>query len=172
VLQGSSPAPDYSQRLDAGRKTLVVAPAASARIPAYPETSPNSRWHSHWPRGAPRGPIGVPSRRGRTKTRPRSGIAAPPPTGCELRSQVIPRRRGRSEDRRPGSPSRLVCLSIPKIGHQPGNSTATVYPMMASGDIAPLRVIRSAEEGKASLRFGKTQAVAYDSTREEVLVPN
>ena len=53
-----------------------------------------------------------------------------------------------------------------------GNSTATVYPLMASGDIAPLRVIRSAEEGKASLRFGKTQAVAYDSTREEVLVPN
>ena len=53
-----------------------------------------------------------------------------------------------------------------------GNSTATVYPLMANGDVAPLRIIRSAEEGKASLRFGKTQAVAYDSTREQILVPN
>ena len=53
-----------------------------------------------------------------------------------------------------------------------GNSTATVYPVMANGDVAPLRVIRSAEDGKRSLRFGKTQALAYDSTREQILVPN
>ena len=53
-----------------------------------------------------------------------------------------------------------------------GNSTATVYPILANGDVAPLRVIRSAEEGKQSLRFGKTQALAYDSTREQILVPN
>jgi 6-phosphogluconolactonase (cycloisomerase 2 family) len=53
-----------------------------------------------------------------------------------------------------------------------GNSTATVYPLMADGDVPPLRVIRSAEEGKQSLRFGKTQALAYDSTREQILVPN
>jgi 6-phosphogluconolactonase (cycloisomerase 2 family) len=53
-----------------------------------------------------------------------------------------------------------------------GNSSATVYPLMANGDVAPLRIIRSAEDGKVSLRFGKTQALAYDSTREEILVPN
>ena len=54
-----------------------------------------------------------------------------------------------------------------------GNSTATVYALLtATGDAAPLRIIRSAEEGKQSLRFGKTQALAYDSIREQVLVPN
>jgi len=52
-----------------------------------------------------------------------------------------------------------------------GNSTATVYSLNANGDVAPLRIIRGAEEGKMSLRFGKTQALAYDSKREEVLVP-
>ena len=53
-----------------------------------------------------------------------------------------------------------------------GTSSATVYPLMANGDVAPLRIIRSSAEGKASLRFGKTQALAYDSIREEILVPN
>lgn len=53
-----------------------------------------------------------------------------------------------------------------------GSSSATVYPLTANGDVAPLRTIRSAPLGKASLRFGKTQAVAYDSKREEILVPN
>lgn len=53
-----------------------------------------------------------------------------------------------------------------------GNSTATVYPILANGDVPPTRIIRSAEEGKQSLRFGKTQALAYDSTREQILVPN
>jgi DNA-binding beta-propeller fold protein YncE len=52
------------------------------------------------------------------------------------------------------------------------NSTATVYPLMANGDVAPVRVIRGAEDGKKSLRFGKTQALAYDSIREQILVPN
>jgi 6-phosphogluconolactonase (cycloisomerase 2 family) len=53
-----------------------------------------------------------------------------------------------------------------------GNSTATVYPLMANGNVAPLRIIRSAEENKASLRFGKTQALVYDPIREQILVPN
>jgi hypothetical protein len=43
---------------------------------------------------------------------------------------------------------------------------------MANGDVAPLRIIRSAEEDKTSLRFGKTQALVYDPIREEILVPN
>jgi hypothetical protein len=53
-----------------------------------------------------------------------------------------------------------------------GNSSATVYPLTASGDAAPLRTIRSAPRDKISLKFGKTQAVAYDSKREQILVPN
>jgi hypothetical protein len=53
-----------------------------------------------------------------------------------------------------------------------GNSTATVYPLMANGDAAPLRIIRSAPVGYKSTKFGKTEAVAYDSKRQEYLVPN
>jgi len=53
-----------------------------------------------------------------------------------------------------------------------GNSSATVYPLTANGDVAPLRVIRGADENKQSLRFGKTEALAYDSKREQLLVPN
>ena len=53
-----------------------------------------------------------------------------------------------------------------------GNSSATVYPLNADGDVAPLRIIRGAEENKQSLRFGKTEAVIYDSKREQLLVPN
>src|SRR5438093_13754995 len=53
-----------------------------------------------------------------------------------------------------------------------GNSSATVYALGANGDLAPLSMIRSAPLDKVSLKFGKTQAVAYDSKREQILVPN
>jgi hypothetical protein len=53
-----------------------------------------------------------------------------------------------------------------------GNSSATVYPLMANGNVAPLRQIRSAPQGHQSLTFGRTAAVAYDSKRQEILVPN
>ena len=53
-----------------------------------------------------------------------------------------------------------------------GNSSATVYPLMAAGDVPPLRVIRSAPESYRGLAFGRTNAVAYDPIREEILVPN
>ena len=53
-----------------------------------------------------------------------------------------------------------------------GAASATVYPLTADGDIAPLRSIRSAPEGKRALNFGRTTALAYDSKREELLVPN
>jgi hypothetical protein len=47
-----------------------------------------------------------------------------------------------------------------------------VYPLLADGDVAPLRTIRGAEENKQSLKFGKTEALAYDRKREQLLVPN
>jgi DNA-binding beta-propeller fold protein YncE len=53
-----------------------------------------------------------------------------------------------------------------------GNASATAYPLTANGNVAPLRVIRSAPEGKRSLNFGRTAAVAYDPKREQLLVPN
>ena len=53
-----------------------------------------------------------------------------------------------------------------------GNNTATVYQRTASGDTAPLRVIRSSPLDKPALMIGNPGAVAYDSNREEILVPN
>jgi 6-phosphogluconolactonase (cycloisomerase 2 family) len=53
-----------------------------------------------------------------------------------------------------------------------GNSSATVYPLTADGDVAPLRIIRSAEESKRGVNFGRTAAVTYDPIRQEILVPN
>ena len=53
-----------------------------------------------------------------------------------------------------------------------GNSSATVYPLMANGDVEPLRIIRSAEETKRGVNFGRTAAVTYDPIRQEILVPN
>ena len=53
-----------------------------------------------------------------------------------------------------------------------GNSSATCFSLTANGDAAPVRTIRSAPAGRVSLKFGKPQAVAYDSKREEYLVPN
>ena len=53
-----------------------------------------------------------------------------------------------------------------------GNASATVYPLKASGDVAPLRTIRSAPQGHLSLTFGRSAAVTYDANRQELLVPN
>lgn len=53
-----------------------------------------------------------------------------------------------------------------------GNHSATVYPVDANGDVPPLRTIRSAPQGKMALAIGNPGAVAYDSKREEILVPN
>ena len=53
-----------------------------------------------------------------------------------------------------------------------GNHSATVYPRTAAGDVAPLRTIRSAPPGKLADMIGNPGAAAYDSKREEILVPN
>ena len=53
-----------------------------------------------------------------------------------------------------------------------GNHSATVYPRTANGDIAPLRTIRSAPKGKVAMAIGNPGGVAYDSKRDEILVPN
>jgi len=53
-----------------------------------------------------------------------------------------------------------------------GNHSATVYPRTASGDVPPKRVIRAAPVGTPALQIGNPGAVAYDSKRDEILVPN
>jgi len=53
-----------------------------------------------------------------------------------------------------------------------GNSSATCYKLTATGNAEPIRKIRSAPLGWKSLKFGKPQVIAYDSKREEYLVPN
>ena len=53
-----------------------------------------------------------------------------------------------------------------------GNHAATVYKRDASGDTAPLRVIRSGPLGEQALGIGNPHPVAYDTKREEILVPN
>jgi hypothetical protein len=53
-----------------------------------------------------------------------------------------------------------------------GNSSASAFSLTAHGDVAPLRTIRSAPLGRQSVKFGKPQAVAFDSKRDLYLVPN
>ncbi len=53
-----------------------------------------------------------------------------------------------------------------------GAHTLTVYRPGAVGDTPPLRTIRSGPPGKRSLLIGNPGALAYDSKREEILVPN
>jgi DNA-binding beta-propeller fold protein YncE len=53
-----------------------------------------------------------------------------------------------------------------------GNHSATVYPRTADGDVTPLRTIRAAPLGKQALAIGNPGAVAYDSKRDQLLVPN
>jgi DNA-binding beta-propeller fold protein YncE len=53
-----------------------------------------------------------------------------------------------------------------------GNSSASAFSPSANGDVAPIRTIRSAPAGRQSVKFGKPQAVAFDSKRDLYLVPN
>jgi DNA-binding beta-propeller fold protein YncE len=50
--------------------------------------------------------------------------------------------------------------------------SALVFARTAAGDIAPKRVVRNAPIGTPSVGFGNPGAVAYDSKRDEILVPN
>lgn len=53
-----------------------------------------------------------------------------------------------------------------------GNHSATAYPLNANGNQSPLRTIRSAPRDKLALAIGNPGGVAYDSKRQEILVPN
>ncbi len=53
-----------------------------------------------------------------------------------------------------------------------GNHSATVFRLTADGDTAPLRTIRSGPRDAPALMIGNPGAVAYDSRRGNILVPN
>jgi DNA-binding beta-propeller fold protein YncE len=53
-----------------------------------------------------------------------------------------------------------------------GDHTALVFDRLANGNVPPKRVIRTAPEGTPTPGFGNPQAVAYDTRRGEILVPN
>jgi DNA-binding beta-propeller fold protein YncE len=50
--------------------------------------------------------------------------------------------------------------------------SALVFDRRATGNVAPKRIIRTAPAGTPSPGFGNPQAVAYDSKRDQILVPN
>ena len=53
-----------------------------------------------------------------------------------------------------------------------GDHTALVFPRTGAGNISPKRIIRNAPRGSPTVGFGNPGAVAYDSKRDEILVPN
>src|SRR5262245_50238577 len=52
------------------------------------------------------------------------------------------------------------------------NHSGTVYALGSSGDVAPLRIIRGGPQNEPSLGIGNPHPVAYDTKREQILVPN
>ena len=53
-----------------------------------------------------------------------------------------------------------------------GDHTALVFPRTATGNVAPTRIIRNAPAGTPTTGVGNPYAVAYDSKRGQLLVPN
>jgi DNA-binding beta-propeller fold protein YncE len=53
-----------------------------------------------------------------------------------------------------------------------GNHTAAVYNPKANGDVAPVRIVRSAPPSQPVPGLGNPHPLAYDSKREQILVPN
>jgi hypothetical protein len=53
-----------------------------------------------------------------------------------------------------------------------GNHSATTYRLNASGDAAPVRTIRAAFPNTPAPMFGNIAALAYDTKRDQIMVPN
>jgi len=53
-----------------------------------------------------------------------------------------------------------------------GNHMSAVYDPDANGDAAPLRIVRSAPPNQAVPGLGNPHPIAYDTKREQILVPN
>jgi len=53
-----------------------------------------------------------------------------------------------------------------------GDHTAVVFDRAASGNVAPKRIIQNAPAGTPTTGFTNASAAAYDSKRDQLLVPN
>jgi 6-phosphogluconolactonase (cycloisomerase 2 family) len=53
-----------------------------------------------------------------------------------------------------------------------GDHTAVVFPRTASGNVRPKRTLRNAPKDTPTCGFTNASAAAYDSKRDEILVPN
>ena len=53
-----------------------------------------------------------------------------------------------------------------------GDHTAEVFSRTATGNASPKRIVRNAPAGTPTGGFGNPYAVAYDSKRDQLLVPN
>lgn len=53
-----------------------------------------------------------------------------------------------------------------------GDHTAVVFDREASGNVAPKRIVRNAPAGTPTTGFTNASAAAYDSKRDQLLVPN
>jgi len=53
-----------------------------------------------------------------------------------------------------------------------GDHSALAFDSGADGNAAPRRIVRSAPEGTPTPGFGNPMALAYDSKRDALLVPN
>lgn len=53
-----------------------------------------------------------------------------------------------------------------------GDHTAVVFDLKASGNAKPKRILRNAPKGTPTSGFGNPITIAYDSRRDELLVPN
>jgi DNA-binding beta-propeller fold protein YncE len=53
-----------------------------------------------------------------------------------------------------------------------GDHTAVVFDRTAAGNVAPKRIIRNAPAGTPTTGFTNASAAAYDSKRDQILVPN
>jgi DNA-binding beta-propeller fold protein YncE len=58
-------------------------------------------------------------------------------------------------------------LWVANFGHE-----AEIFAHDASGNVAPKRIVRNAPAGVPAAGFGNPTAIAYDSKRDELLVPN
>ena len=54
----------------------------------------------------------------------------------------------------------------------PEEHTATVYKRTAAGNAPPIRILHGAPEGTPAPGIGNPGGIAYDPTREQLLVPN
>lgn len=53
-----------------------------------------------------------------------------------------------------------------------GDHTAVVFDRTASGNVAPKRIVRNAPAGTPTTGFTNASAAAYDTVRDQILVPN